>query len=587
VEAHYRPVDHETLAVRPGLASPGSLYHYTHGEALLVGPDAERRYIEEILPRKLALDVAYVRSASLWRDLGVIVRTVTTIARIAVGRRPVPPPPEMAAARNLVETPPAEIVPEPPALLTRLGQALREAGIPHCQWKGHWKRAQWATGRGDLDLLVDRHAMPQVLQLLGTLGFRAARPQPGLQLPGTVTLFGFACESGQVLNLHLHDDVVIGEPWRTYYHLPLARAFLGNSVAADPLPLPAAELEYVVFVIRMALRHRLRDVLPAGRRWVHGVQPELAYLERRAEPTRIADALATHLPTVTRALFVAARASLEPDLPPRRALRAARALARAVRAYAQRPAAGARLRLAARHAFTLRGRLGPLAPPRRLIGRGRIVSLVGGDGAGKSTCTRALRTWLGAHLAVTTAHLGRPPRSLMTLSVGAALRLRNAGRRAGALDDPHPRFPGYLALVRALCTARDRYALYARAARFADDGGVALCERHPIEQNRDLVGPVIDRFVDLAPSRWIARRLASLEQRYYSRILPPDLLFVLRVKPEDAVRRKTDEPAAYVHRRATAVWNVDWSGSGAAVIDAGRPLPVVLGNLKTTLWAAL
>src|SRR5213076_532631 len=35
VARHYTPLLRETLAVRPGLASPGSLYHYTHGDALL------------------------------------------------------------------------------------------------------------------------------------------------------------------------------------------------------------------------------------------------------------------------------------------------------------------------------------------------------------------------------------------------------------------------------------------------------------------------------------------------------------------------------------------------------------------------
>ncbi len=76
VERHYAPVHFETLAVRPGLASPGSIYNYTHGEAMLTGDDPERVYVERLLPVKLALDVVYVRHASLSYDVRIVARTV-------------------------------------------------------------------------------------------------------------------------------------------------------------------------------------------------------------------------------------------------------------------------------------------------------------------------------------------------------------------------------------------------------------------------------------------------------------------------------------------------------------------------------
>src|SRR6266446_6003127 len=37
VERYYSAADFGTLNVRPGLASPGSLFHYTHGDELLAG----------------------------------------------------------------------------------------------------------------------------------------------------------------------------------------------------------------------------------------------------------------------------------------------------------------------------------------------------------------------------------------------------------------------------------------------------------------------------------------------------------------------------------------------------------------------
>ena len=100
VSRHYAPEHWETLSVRPGLASPGSLYDSTHGEPLLGSVDPERTYVERLLPIVLALDLVYVHRASLRYDATVVARTLRLIASAAVGRRTFPDPPELPEARR-------------------------------------------------------------------------------------------------------------------------------------------------------------------------------------------------------------------------------------------------------------------------------------------------------------------------------------------------------------------------------------------------------------------------------------------------------------------------------------------------------
>jgi len=102
VRQHYSSTDLETLGVRPGLASPGSLYQFTSGDKLLHADDPEAHYVDKLLKTKLALDRVYIRHASLRRDVGIIGRTLWTIGRVAVGRRKFRQPPEMPAARRLL-----------------------------------------------------------------------------------------------------------------------------------------------------------------------------------------------------------------------------------------------------------------------------------------------------------------------------------------------------------------------------------------------------------------------------------------------------------------------------------------------------
>lgn len=102
VERHYRFDHRDLLAVRPGLTSPGTLYDYAHGEAIVGRADPERAYVERLLPLRLALDLVYVDRPSLAYDLALIGRTVALIVAVVCGRRQFGDPPEMAEARRLL-----------------------------------------------------------------------------------------------------------------------------------------------------------------------------------------------------------------------------------------------------------------------------------------------------------------------------------------------------------------------------------------------------------------------------------------------------------------------------------------------------
>lgn len=98
----------ETLSVRPGLTSPGSIYYYTHLEPFLAGNDPTAVYKDWILPVKIALDRIYVRNASLPYNISLMARTAIAILAKALGKTRFADPPELqqaAAAGILPERP--------------------------------------------------------------------------------------------------------------------------------------------------------------------------------------------------------------------------------------------------------------------------------------------------------------------------------------------------------------------------------------------------------------------------------------------------------------------------------------------------
>ncbi len=73
--ALYTPQQRQVLAVRPGITGPASL-HYRDEETLLGGEDWETTYVKQILPEKLAKDLAYLWHRTFWTDLALILKTV-------------------------------------------------------------------------------------------------------------------------------------------------------------------------------------------------------------------------------------------------------------------------------------------------------------------------------------------------------------------------------------------------------------------------------------------------------------------------------------------------------------------------------
>ncbi len=77
---YYNVEQQRLLKDRPGITSAASLL-YRHEEELLEGACWEEAYVGEVLPRKLAIELDYLRHRNVWRDLAILLRTVRALFR--------------------------------------------------------------------------------------------------------------------------------------------------------------------------------------------------------------------------------------------------------------------------------------------------------------------------------------------------------------------------------------------------------------------------------------------------------------------------------------------------------------------------
>lgn len=75
----YNDEQMKVLSVRPGITDIASIQFINENELLATAENPEEFYIKEIMPQKLALNIEYINSNLLLKDVGLILKTIFKI----------------------------------------------------------------------------------------------------------------------------------------------------------------------------------------------------------------------------------------------------------------------------------------------------------------------------------------------------------------------------------------------------------------------------------------------------------------------------------------------------------------------------
>lgn len=494
-------------------------------------------------------------------------------------------------------------------LILKLCNALKEEDINYCHWKSNNALDRSANGENDIDLLISRPDAGRFSELLSRFGFKQAKAPPDKQMPGVLDYYGYDEEADKWVHVHAHYQLIMGDDMTKNFRFAIEKPYLESVVWDGLFKVPAVEFEFVVFVIRMVLKHSTWDaILSRQGQLKTSEQKELVYLQGRINQDRVNAILEDHMPYISKALFKDCVKALQLGSAIAGRIKTGQELQTKLRANAYYPiSADTVLKLWRRAILMVRRRAFKTSSKYSLQIGGAMIAVVGGDGAGKSTAIDSVHAWLSKNFESKKIHMGRPAWSWVTIAIRSILKVGQILRLyplEASFDDTLEQrsliSPGYPYLIREVCRARDRYWTYIKARRFAAQGKLVILDRFPLPQIQIMDGaqaeqfirqlndgPQAGRFLTPRPDSWLARSLIRWEESYYHQIVLPEILTVLKVNPAIAVQRKTTEDPASVEKRSTEIWQLNWENTSAYVIDASKSKSEVASELKTLIWSRL
>ena len=493
-----------------------------------------------------------------------------------------------------------------------LAARFDEAGIRYCQFKSNWHLDQGVRGFTDLDVLVDPGAGTTLMALLDALGYKLFSPPPGGDYPGVEDYLAMDGPTGRLVHLHLHHRLTTGERHLKGYRFPWEEQMLATRRRDEDSGFfvsdPALELLFIL--TRNTLKIRTSDRLKAmaGRDPIREeLTPEFLWLRARTRNERVLELGRSLLGD---AVEPALREILEngPTLERMASLR--RHALPVLRRYRTYTPIAAWFQQRRRQLQSLRSKIGRRFPA--LAGAtsrtdprgGALIAFMGPDGAGKSTVTRGITSWLRWKLDARIVYFGSGdgPSSLARWPLKLALRAAQSlglwapGRRKpdlpGDSSAAAPRRaggPGFARALWALLLSYEKRQSLRRAWRMRDRGIIIVCDRYPQRQIMGFNdGPLLDAWTGSRSA--VLRALARWEAVPYRRAEahPPQLVIKLRVSPAVAVGRRPEMRTEEIERRLAALASLRYpAGTRVADVDANQSAEAVLLECKARVWELL
>ena len=458
-------------------------------------------------------------------------------------------------------------------LIGKLLEKLNAHKVRYVHWKSNTNIDCALSGVDDFDVLVAPEYKKTVENFFKELKITRAFCDKDSWQEDIFHYIGFDHEYLKLAHVHVHYQLPVGYDFDKNFKLPIVDCYLANPVQYKNVFIPEVEKEYIVLVVRLILKNALTPFLlklpTAQLRLMSNVKlngvvsgggyKEFIDLKSRSNQARVDELLNNEMNFVSPIIFRACEAVLKDNKSLVDYFKVGRRLKSELKEYRNNAELKSLLlsfcRINKGRIDKLSAKFSGVFKAKKIPSTGgRIIAFVGGDGAGKTTNIERLRKKLSRHFWVEKIHIGLPPNSIIGLSwkvlsrISALLGFKDLGRA-----------------LFYIAWASNRLSAFNRACSVRDKGGLVILDRIPLPGITAMDCP---RVATLGDGKF--KRLIAHEKAIYNKIRGVDLLFVLKLNPEEALKRRPEDDPNELRIRSGQIWNNDWHAPYAIQINTGE-----------------
>ena len=483
-------------------------------------------------------------------------------------------------------------------VVTDLINRFNAENINYCHWKSNQHFKDALLGIDDLDILIDRTQYGQVMNILQELNCQPFYIPSARTYVGIEDYLGFDYLQGNLVHLHLHSQLVVGEKHLKGFHLPIEANVLSNRRFVEEYGVYMSSYfdELLLLILRTGMKVRRRDVFKSS--LIKGsTKNEFEWLKERCpefiNELEKTDWLTGRIKDSVKKIYYGKSSWLETE-------KLKKYLYRDLAPYSQ----GSGLHNTFMRNYRELGRIN-LELKKRVFGTkytltrrrpatgGVTVAFLGSDGAGKSSAIASTQKWLKKFMDVRLFYLGSGDgnSSLLRVPLKAGLKL---AQKTGIVKKSNNFSDVKLNTVKneklgkarklwVYTLSKERIRKITKANRCKLRGFIVLTDRYPQSEFDGLCdGPRLRGKKGMAAKK-------EAECFRVAKLCPPDLVIKLIVPPEVAAMRKPGEINIDTSRSLTErVKEIKFSDHTKCIeIDSAQEQEKVWLDIKCAIWDSI
>lgn len=464
--------------------------------------------------------------------------------------------------------------------------------LNYCHWKSNEHLMEGLDGITDLDVLLDIKHRSIGHELLRECNFLSCSSQFGSRYPNVEDWIGFDNETGKLIHLHLHYEMITGHKGMKEYSLPWTDEVLSARIVDKSTGVYISDPNYEILTLytRFGLKAHYKqikksksDSFSIGEDNIR----EIDYLKARVQWQKVAELLTCYYKSdankvlrimqsenISGSDFIILKKLAEKNM---KSWRRYSSLGVTLRTILYHSAPRIQ-RLAKKLGYTLVTRKTPIS------GKAPIITFMGQDGAGKSTVVKDIREWLSWKLEVSQFYLGSGDHYQPWEK-----RLQN---RLHGSNNPFAKLIcKWLPFSYLSKLGKNVYETIVKANKYANKGGIVLFDRYPQIQYVGINdGPKIRTSIMHNAKNVILYAIADFyakrEEKYLQKAVAysPDVVIKLMLTPEESIRRKPHENYDAVKQKHEIIKSLKFDESAVYSVDATQDYEKEIIEIKNIIW---